>query len=684
MNADLAILEDLSNQSISSISNNNATAMGALISSLRGFESVLDEQGIEADEKTREFLIQAINIVMSVLGELHERISSSQIDSELERMEQSFQNVSSSIIAKSERTSLQPLKSRVSESIRKGWKAESALYMEAQGVSESVLRAVLDELTAPPQEASEKSVVVFSNEVLTPNDLTRLERRGLHVVGLVSSKGNPGSHVAMVAQGRGIPYVTGAVVNGHSPANWAEIAPVGAIVGLNGGTGEIFVNPSLERFEDLKKRQEKYVVEEAVFDSEVDQETPIPVFGSPDDTDDLGRDPVGLIRTEYLFNHPSETPLVKGKPNKVFEDYLFEKFEIAARVLKGRQLDIRVIDNQGQDDKPLANVPQKVGGATGIEFLLRDPEGRMIALQEIRAIIRAYQNNRGIRMFFPLVSTLEDADGIAALVTEAFISLPQRDGFSWELPPVGYMIETPAGVMNARLFAKRAKFFSIGSTDLTRSTYNKARNDPSLARDLETVRPEFVRQVRTVLEAAHTEGIDVNLCGALASSRVFWPIAVALNQFHPLGLSVPPPSSAEVKYYLRRIANETGALERIRNLLDDENTTSAQLIEESQKLINKFENGIPNEPAYRQAMKKLQDKRAAELIRGVARLAFVVIFSGLFGFAAFGIGFSEAAGILGGIPAVGAAGLGTMGSGGIVGVSFPGRWDLAWTLLWNC
>jgi hypothetical protein len=49
------------------------------------------------------------------------------------------------------------------------------------------------------------------------------------------------------------------------------------------------------------------------------------------------------------------------------------------------------------------------------------------------------------------------------------------------------------------------------------------------------------------------------------------------------------------------------------------------------------------------AMKKLQEKRAAELISGGARLAFFAIFSGLFVVAAFGINFSEAAVLLGGI-----------------------------------
>lgn len=626
---ELLQLEEIRADCVGAVNQKSTTALGALIGKLREVEGFLESMGEEMDPKMNENFTQAIDNILAVIQDVQIRLSPEQIPQEVARLEKAMRSAMAKV-NKSQKKELSQLGQKGIVAIRQGWKAEAALARVEQGFSNAVVFALINEVTAPPQESSGESVVVFSKEVLTPNDLTRLRQQGVHVVGVVSSGGNRGSHSAIVAQSLKIPFVTGALVRGQTIQDWAAIVPAGAFVGVDGSSGEVYMNPSNDRLGKLEQRQELLIVNESVYENEAGQGTPLPVAASPDDRDELEHvsDPVGLIRTEYLFNHPSLTPLVQGKPNKKFEEYLVDEFARAARLLNGKRLDIRVIDNQGQDDKPLSGVPQKPGGATGIEFLLRDPVGRMIALQEVRAIIRAYQNNPGIRLFFPLVSTLEDAADIELLVKEALDSLPPKEAGAWQHPDLGYMIETPGGVMNAALLAKHVKFFSVGSTDLTRSTFNKARNDPSLDRDLGVNRPEISQQLKAVLEAAKNAGIEVNVCGALASSRVFWPMAMALNKIHPIGLSIPPPLIPEAKYYLRRLAQKSRELEELSRLLDTPGTTADQLTTLAQKMISDIESGVPNEDSYKRAMESLRRKKQSTLLSRVVIAVFVLCFVG--------------------------------------------------------
>ena len=653
---DKMILNDLNSRSIDKIERDSQDALGAVIRLYRETDKgIHDVDHAPAQEKEhlgqiRDALVQSRDLLLSVLFELQELVPASQIEGELLRFQQAVAEIPKGM----KQTLYFQMAKRIESKIGEGRKAESAVHFVHEEFSQQVknnpdidtiTNVFYSRLTSPQRESTGKNVVLFTKEVPTPTDLIRLQQSGVHIVGVVCAEGNRGSHASIVAASFKIPFLTGVQRAGQTVNDWNEFVVAGTLVGVVGSNGVIEVNPPDRKIAELKHLQKELVVMEQVYEKERQAPCPVRILASPDSLDEIDSNEVGLFRTEYLFADSDRKPLIDGKPNPEFEEYLKSIFSNAASALSGKGLNIRIIDNQGSDDKPLSGVPQDADGAKGIHFILRDPLGREIAKQEIRAILQVYSTHPNIRVFFPLVSTPEDADEIDRLMKEVVSDLFAEKGIEFSLPPVGYMVETPAGVSNVKMLASRAAFFSIGSTDLTRAVFSLQRNDKFLDSYLSSVRPELVRSLEKVLVAASNErrGMDVALCGALASSRVFWPVAIILNEIYPMSLSVPPPMIPETKAFLRRISQEKEALNKIRSLLYSHQPDAAKITAESAKLIEKVDQNLKNERPYVEAMRRLDESEKAKLL-----LAVVVVIgvSSLLAMASFFPAMADAATLL--------------------------------------
>jgi phosphoenolpyruvate-protein kinase (PTS system EI component) len=112
------------------------------------------------------------------------------------------------------------------------------------------------------------------------------------------------------------------------------------------------------------------------------------------------------------------------------------------------------------------------------------------------------------------------------------------------------MIETPAAVVIAAELARSSAFFSIGTNDLVQYTLAVDRGNARLADRFSTHQPAVVRQLRDVLAAGKVAGIEVSVCGEMASEPLS---AVLLLGLGFRSLSVSPPAIPLVKWVIRNV-----------------------------------------------------------------------------------------------------------------------------------
>lgn len=81
----------------------------------------------------------------------------------------------------------------------------------------------------------------------------------------------------------------------------------------------------------------------------------------------------------------------------------------------------------------------------------------------------------------------------------------------------GIMIETPASVLLADDLACEVPFFSIGTNDLTQYILAVDRENPYTDNACNSFHPAVIKSLSKIIEAGQKYGIDVSVCGELAS-----------------------------------------------------------------------------------------------------------------------------------------------------------------------
>ena len=118
-------------------------------------------------------------------------------------------------------------------------------------------------------------------------------------------------------------------------------------------------------------------------------------------------------------------------------------------------------------------------------------------------------------------------------------------------PVLGIMIETPAAVMIAPELAKEVSFFSIGTNDLAQYTLALDRNNAQLLPFYDAHHPALLRMLDMTVQAAHSEGIPVCVCGEagadLSLTQTFLSKGVD-------SLSVAPGSVLPLRKHIRSLS----------------------------------------------------------------------------------------------------------------------------------
>jgi len=403
---------------------------------------------------------------------------------------------------------------------------------DVHAVADQVLRA----LTGEP------ALRMTSKGVLVATDLTPAEAAGLDldlVTGVVLAEGSPTSHAAILARARDIPVVVAA---------GPEVLgiPDGSTVVLDGGTGELHVDPSAELLEEYHRRaadaSEQRARQLALAETPAVSRDGIAVavaanLGSVADARAAlaaGADGAGLVRTEFLFLDRSAAPSV---------DEQQDEYAAIAEAMDGRRITLRTLDVGG--DKPLSYLPMPHEanpflGQRGIRLSLDHRDLLRDQLAAICHTARSFPTS----VMIPMVSTPGEMIEARQVLLEAAGPSGLPDGLQ-----VGTMIEVPSAALKIEAFLPYVDFVSIGTNDLTQYALAAERGNGAVAALSDPLDPGVLQLIDHVCRAARGR-IDVAVCGEAASDELAIPVLVGLGVRE---LSVAPPAVPRVKAAVREL-----------------------------------------------------------------------------------------------------------------------------------
>ena len=368
--------------------------------------------------------------------------------------------------------------------------------------------------------------------VLVARDLSPAVTAALdssRVLAVVTERGGPTSHSAVLAKALGIPAVVacagvGALVDGQR-------------VAVDGSEGVVTVDPDRELVGSLARRASSGVGAETVDGPGRTRDgRPVPLLaavGGKGDVEEAlaaGAEGVGVFRTEFAFLDRAEPPSVSEQAAAYRE--VFDAF--ANRPVTVRTLDIGA-------DKPAAFVrlgdPDNPAlGVRGLRVARRQPE---LLTDQLVAIARAARDSKAdVRVMAPMVATTAEAAWFATRAREAGVG------------NTGVMVEVPAAALRAADLLQVVDFVSVGSNDLAQYTFAADRGDGELADLLDPWQPAFLDLVATVLRAGAVAGRAVTVCGEAASDPLLAAVFVGLGAH---GLSMSPRSIPIVRAGLARV-----------------------------------------------------------------------------------------------------------------------------------
>ena len=409
----------------------------------------------------------------------------------------------------------------------------------------------LQELDQEPVDYPESTVLV--GEEVTTSALLEVPRDRLSAV--VTVRGSSNSHMAIVARGMGIPTVVGAVDLPVAELRGRELV-------VDGYRGEVVSNPSA----DLRRHYEAVIEEERELAADLEEivnddcETPdghrvtlwvnTGLMADVVLSLDRGAEGVGLYRTEIPFMTRDRFPSEEEQAG-------IYRQQLAA--FAPRPVTMRTLDIGGDKSLPYFPIQEDNPflGWRGIRVTLDHPE---IFMVQVRAMLKASEGLDNLRIMLPMVSTVFEAEEAMHLVHRAYLEVLE-EGFHVAMPPIGVMIEVPAAVYQAREFAQRVDFLSVGSNDLTQYLLAVDRNNPRVADLYHAYHPAVLQALKLIVDQASLEGTPVSICGEMAGDP---GLALVLKAMGYDTLSMSASGLLKVKWALRKVS-----LSRANELLVD-------------------------------------------------------------------------------------------------------------------
>ncbi|WP_121252954.1 phosphoenolpyruvate--protein phosphotransferase [Nocardioides ferulae] len=371
--------------------------------------------------------------------------------------------------------------------------------------------------------------------VLVAEDLAPADTAGLDpnlVVALVTERGGPTSHTAIIARQLGIPCVVGVA---------GALATVpGTPLLVDGATGRI------DTTADPDRAREQVAADLAARAATAGWTGPgatadgarVKVLANVADGDSARSaagapvEGVGLFRTELCFLNRAEEPSVE------------EQAEIYAEVLSAfggeRHVVVRTLD--AGSDKPVAFAthPGEENPALGVRGLRLAFDNPGLLDRQLDAIaLAAERTGTPTWVMAPMVATVGEAADFAERVHGRGLT-------------AGVMVEIPSAALLAHRMLEVVDFLSLGTNDLTQYAMAADRMASDLAHLTDPWQPAVLQLIAITAHAGRDAGKPVGVCGEAAADPA---LAAALVGMGVTSLSMAAAAVRPVGAFLGSVSS---------------------------------------------------------------------------------------------------------------------------------
>jgi phosphoenolpyruvate-protein phosphotransferase (PTS system enzyme I) len=402
---------------------------------------------------------------------------------------------------------------------------EDSYLRERKGDVEDVVGRLVMNLrsTGDPSDLFkdlEGPLVLVADEV-SPSIIAQMDWQRL--AAFVTDAGSWTYHTAILARSLHVPAVAGLR---HASA---VISP-GALVAVDGVSGDVIVDPGPEALADIEARSRKRRAYEhslaeyrdlpsvTLDGTEIRIEANVEIPEEAARAKERGAEGIGLYRSEFLLGGTNGVGLDEEAQYVVYRRLLDG--------MGGGRVTVRTFDVSesqlgfpGHTDSNRAPL-----GLRGLRLSLTFDA---LFQAQLRALLRAAMHGP-LRIMFPFVTGIEELRAAKTAVAHAAEEL-RKNGLSVPDVPIGIMIEVPSAALTVDLLAEEAQFFSIGTNDLIQYCLAVDRTDDRVSRLYEPLHPAILRVLRHVARGARRRAVPVSVCGEMAADPVLLPLLTGLG-----------------------------------------------------------------------------------------------------------------------------------------------------------
>jgi phosphotransferase system enzyme I (PtsI) len=373
--------------------------------------------------------------------------------------------------------------------------------------------------------------------VLVAEDLAPSDTAGLDpavIVGLVTERGGPTSHTAIIARQLGIPCVVGAA--------GALAVPAGTPLLVDGTAGTIETHPDEEQARQrvAADREAREALAGWSGPGATADGAPVKILANVADGESARSsaqapvEGVGLFRTELCFLNRKEEPSVEeqvGIYAGVLEAFGDQRYVVVRTLDAGSDKPVAFATMEGEENPAL--------GVRGLRLSFGNPGLLERQLDAIAAA--AERTGTEAWVMAPMVATVSEAAEFAESVRGRGLK-------------AGVMVEVPSAALLAHRMLEVVDFLSIGTNDLTQYTMAADRMATDLAHLTDPWQPAVLQLIAITAEAGRQAGKPVGVCGEAAADPL---LACALVGMGITSLSMAAAAVRPVGARLSRVSSAT-------------------------------------------------------------------------------------------------------------------------------